>query len=42
VLRPVIDRTYALTQAADAIGYLEGEHARAKVVLIDGAAPAPA
>jgi NADPH:quinone reductase-like Zn-dependent oxidoreductase len=33
ILRPVIDRTYALDQAAEAIGYLEGPHARAKVVL---------
>jgi NADPH:quinone reductase-like Zn-dependent oxidoreductase len=30
---PVIDRTYPLSQAPQAIGYLEVEHARAKVVL---------
>jgi NADPH:quinone reductase-like Zn-dependent oxidoreductase len=30
---PVIDRTYPLHEAAEAIRYLEGEHARAKVVL---------
>ena len=30
---PVIDRTYRLDRAAEAIGYLEVEHARAKVVL---------
>ena len=30
---PVIDRTYPLVQVAEAIGYLEGEHARAKVVI---------
>ncbi|WP_066372718.1 NAD(P)-dependent alcohol dehydrogenase [Herbidospora mongoliensis] len=29
----VIDRTYPLEEAADAMRYLEGEHARAKVVL---------
>ena len=34
VLRPVIDRTYAMGQAAEAIRYLEVEHARAKVVLV--------
>jgi NADPH:quinone reductase-like Zn-dependent oxidoreductase len=33
VLRPVIDRTYPLEKAAEAISYLEVEHARAKVVL---------
>jgi NADPH:quinone reductase-like Zn-dependent oxidoreductase len=33
VLRPAIDRTYPLEKAAEAIRYLEGEHARAKVVL---------
>jgi NADPH:quinone reductase-like Zn-dependent oxidoreductase len=32
-VRPVIDRTFSLVEAADAIGYLEGEHARAKVVI---------
>jgi NADPH:quinone reductase-like Zn-dependent oxidoreductase len=30
---PVIDRTYPLTEAAEAIRYLEVEHARAKVVI---------
>jgi NADPH:quinone reductase-like Zn-dependent oxidoreductase len=30
---PVIDRIYPLSQAADAIGYLEQGHARGKVVL---------
>lgn len=32
-LTPFIDRSYPLTQAADAIRYVETEHARAKVVL---------
>ena len=32
-VRPVIDRTYPLTDAAAAIRYVEEEHARAKVVL---------
>jgi NADPH:quinone reductase-like Zn-dependent oxidoreductase len=32
-LTPVIDRTYPLSEAAEAIRYLEGEHARAKVVI---------
>jgi NADPH:quinone reductase-like Zn-dependent oxidoreductase len=32
-LRAVIDRTYPLAEAAQAIRYLEVEHARAKVVL---------
>jgi NADPH:quinone reductase-like Zn-dependent oxidoreductase len=30
---PVIDRTYPLRQASEAIRYLEVEHARAKVVI---------
>ena len=30
---PVIDRSYPLAEAADAIRYLESEHARAKVVI---------
>lgn len=30
---PVIDRTYPLSQAPGAIGYLEQGHARAKVVI---------
>ncbi|MEU1757113.1 NAD(P)-dependent alcohol dehydrogenase [Micromonospora matsumotoense] len=32
-LTPVIDRTYPLPEVPRAIGYLEGEHARAKVVV---------
>jgi NADPH:quinone reductase-like Zn-dependent oxidoreductase len=32
-LTPVIDRTYSLSEAAEAIRYLEVEHARAKVVV---------
>ncbi|MEV8100064.1 NAD(P)-dependent alcohol dehydrogenase [Kitasatospora sp. NPDC085879] len=32
-LTPVIDRTYPLSEVPDAIGYLEVEHARAKVVV---------
>jgi NADPH:quinone reductase-like Zn-dependent oxidoreductase len=32
-LTPVIDRTYPLSEAAEAIRYLEIEHARAKVVV---------
>ncbi|MET8102462.1 NAD(P)-dependent alcohol dehydrogenase [Streptomyces sp. NPDC005236] len=32
-LTPVIDRTYPLSEAPEAIRYLEGEHARAKVVI---------
>jgi NADPH:quinone reductase-like Zn-dependent oxidoreductase len=32
-LRPVIDRTYPLDQAAEALRYLERGHARGKVVL---------
>ncbi|SCF46835.1 NADPH:quinone reductase [Micromonospora matsumotoense] len=32
-LTPVIDRTYPLSEVPRAIGYLEGEHARAKVVI---------
>jgi NADPH:quinone reductase-like Zn-dependent oxidoreductase len=36
---PVIDRTYPLSRAAEAIRYLEVEHARAKVVIdVNGAA----
>ena len=30
---PIIDRTYPLAATADALRYLEGEHARAKVVV---------
>ena len=32
-LAPVIDRTYPLSEVPEAIGYLEVEHARAKVVI---------
>jgi NADPH:quinone reductase-like Zn-dependent oxidoreductase len=32
-VRPVIDRTYPLSQTAEAIGYLEKGHARGKVVI---------
>ncbi|MET8233264.1 NAD(P)-dependent alcohol dehydrogenase [Micromonospora sp. NPDC005298] len=32
-LVPVIDRSYPLSETADAIRYLEGEHARSKVVI---------
>jgi NADPH:quinone reductase-like Zn-dependent oxidoreductase len=32
-VRPVVDRTYALADAPEALRYLEDEHARAKVVL---------
>lgn len=32
-IAPVIDRTFALSEAAEAIRYLETEHARAKVVI---------
>jgi NADPH:quinone reductase-like Zn-dependent oxidoreductase len=32
-VRPVIDRTFPLTEAAEAIRYVEVEHARAKVVV---------
>lgn len=35
-LTPVIDRTYPLPEVADAIRYLEGEHARSKVVITVG------
>jgi NADPH:quinone reductase-like Zn-dependent oxidoreductase len=32
-LTPVIDRTYPLHEVPEAMRYLEGEHARAKVVI---------
>jgi NADPH:quinone reductase-like Zn-dependent oxidoreductase len=32
-VRPVLDRTFPLAEAAAAMTYLETEHARAKVVL---------
>ncbi len=32
-LKPIIDRTYPLEQAAEAMQYVEGGHARAKVVI---------
>ena len=37
---PVIDRTYPLDEAADAIRYLETGHARGKIVISVSAAPA--
>ncbi|GAB1820570.1 NAD(P)-dependent alcohol dehydrogenase [Herbidospora sp. RD11066] len=36
---PAVDRTYPLAEAADAMRYLETEHARAKVVLTVNATP---
>lgn len=33
LVKPVVDRTYPLSEAAEAIRYLEDEHARAKVVI---------
>lgn len=36
---PVVDRTYPFEAAADAIRYLETEHARAKVVITHGPPP---
>ncbi|MFF9120513.1 NAD(P)-dependent alcohol dehydrogenase [Streptomyces massasporeus] len=38
-IAPVIDRTYPLSEVPEAIRYLEGEHARAKVVIIPCARP---
>jgi NADPH:quinone reductase-like Zn-dependent oxidoreductase len=32
-ITPVIDRTYPLSEVSEAIRYVEGEHARAKVVI---------
>ena len=32
-MRPAVERTYPLTDAAAAIRYVESEHARAKVVV---------
>ncbi|PZG00846.1 NAD(P)-dependent alcohol dehydrogenase [Micromonospora deserti] len=32
-ITPIIDRTYPLSETSDAIRYVEGEHARAKVVI---------
>jgi NADPH:quinone reductase-like Zn-dependent oxidoreductase len=32
-VKPVLDRTYPLSQAPDAVRYLEQEHARAKVII---------
>jgi len=32
-VRPVVDRTYQLSETADAMRYLETGHARAKVVI---------
>jgi NADPH:quinone reductase-like Zn-dependent oxidoreductase len=36
-IKPVLDRTYPLSQVADAIRYLEAGHARGKVVITSGA-----
>jgi NADPH:quinone reductase-like Zn-dependent oxidoreductase len=33
-LTPVIDRTYPLAEAAEAVRYLEAGHARGKVVVL--------
>jgi NADPH:quinone reductase-like Zn-dependent oxidoreductase len=33
LINPVIDRTYTLAEVPDAIRYLEGGHARGKVVI---------
>jgi NADPH:quinone reductase-like Zn-dependent oxidoreductase len=33
LVRPVVDRSFALEDVAAAIGYMEGAHARAKVVI---------
>ncbi len=41
-IAPVIDRTYPLDEAADAIRHLETGHARGKVVISVPAAPATA
>jgi len=32
-VRPVIDRTYPLAEAAEAMRYLEAGHARGKIIL---------
>jgi NADPH:quinone reductase-like Zn-dependent oxidoreductase len=32
-VRPVIDRTYALSDVPEAMGYLEAGHARGKIVI---------
>jgi NADPH:quinone reductase-like Zn-dependent oxidoreductase len=36
-LKPVIDRSYPLAQAADAMRYLEAGHVRGKVALVPAA-----
>jgi len=35
-VKPVIDKTYPLSQIADAIRYLEAGHARGKVIITMG------
>lgn len=35
-IRPVIDKTYPLAQAAEALRYLQGQHARGKVIVTVG------
>jgi NADPH:quinone reductase-like Zn-dependent oxidoreductase len=35
-VRPVIDRRYSLSEAADAVRYLEEGHARGKVIIMTG------
>ncbi|MFL7893834.1 MAG: zinc-binding dehydrogenase, partial [Anaerolineales bacterium] len=35
-VRPVIDRTYPMSQASEAVRYLEEEHAQGKVVILMG------
>ena len=37
-VRPVIDRTYPLSEVPEAIRYLENGHARGKVIITVGAA----
>ncbi len=35
--KPVVDRTYSLSETADAIRYVEARHVRGKVVVTTGA-----